>query len=284
MNRTQKEANARTVFSVPAGRFPLMIGSVVLAALSFFAASVQAGQADQAGQDEQAARYAAGRATSILLELVRKQRPVSRDGVDAFANAVLESPIDDFVAFDLVARSVMGHHGKKARPEQMERFIRDFRVSLVKFYSRSLVALELDPLKLDFCMAPVVQNRPQGGQAQRRSTMAVDMVFGYPVNDRYSGKRPVDCRDESFRFDKEKHRYSVTYKMVDVSRGGSKPGSAGQWKVRGIVLEGINIGLQFKNQFTAALRQSGGNLDRVINNWDNLVNPRDGADAGRQNS
>ena len=281
MNRMQTNASVRTFPRVPAAALSLMIGCLVAALLCSFAVSVQAGATEP---DEQAARKAASRATSMLLELVRNQRPVSREGVDAFANAVLASPIDEVVAFDLVARSVMGHHGKKASPAQIKRFIRDFRVSLVKFYSRSLLALELDPLKLDFCVVPGAQSRSARDAAQRRTSMAVDMVFGYPVNDRYSGKRPVDCRDESFRFDKDKHRYSVTYKMVDVSRGGAKPGSAGQWKVRGIVLEGINIGLQFKNQFTAAVRQSGGNLDRVINNWDNLVNPRDGADAGRQNS
>ncbi|MEM7220157.1 MAG: ABC transporter substrate-binding protein [Pseudomonadota bacterium] len=59
--------------------------------------------------------------------------------------------------------------------------------------------------------------------------------------------------------------YPLSYTM-----GRSK---AGQWQMKNIIINGINMGLTFRNQFASAVRdkQYGGDLDRVIDAWGGLV-------------
>lgn len=42
----------------------------------------------------------------------------------------------------------------------------------------------------------------------------------------------------------------------------------GSWKLRNVVINGINIGLQFRGQFQNYMEQYHGNIDKVIANWD----------------
>jgi phospholipid transport system substrate-binding protein len=42
---------------------------------------------------------------------------------------------------------------------------------------------------------------------------------------------------------------------------------SGPWKVTNVVLDGVNLGLAFRNQFATAMRQYGNNMDQVIDNW-----------------
>lgn len=41
----------------------------------------------------------------------------------------------------------------------------------------------------------------------------------------------------------------------------------GAWKVTNVVLDGVNIGLAFRNQFAAAMRAHGNDFDVVIDQW-----------------
>ncbi|WP_035572800.1 MlaC/ttg2D family ABC transporter substrate-binding protein [Halomonas halocynthiae] len=43
--------------------------------------------------------------------------------------------------------------------------------------------------------------------------------------------------------------------------------SDGQWKVVNVIVNGINLGLTFRNQFDQAMRQKDRNYDAVINSW-----------------
>lgn len=40
-----------------------------------------------------------------------------------------------------------------------------------------------------------------------------------------------------------------------------------QWKIRNINVSGIDLGLQFRNQFASTVKRNGGNLDRAIANF-----------------
>lgn len=53
--------------------------------------------------------------------------------------------------------------------------------------------------------------------------------------------------------------YPVAYTMVRQD---------GQWKLRNVTVEGINIGLQFRSQFASYMREYGNDIDKVIENWD----------------
>jgi phospholipid transport system substrate-binding protein len=56
--------------------------------------------------------------------------------------------------------------------------------------------------------------------------------------------------------------YPVAYTMVKVD---------GQWKLRNLVVNGINIGKLFRDQFTEAMRRNGQNLDKTIDDWADVV-------------
>ena len=42
---------------------------------------------------------------------------------------------------------------------------------------------------------------------------------------------------------------------------------SGQWKVTNVVLDGVNLGLAFRNQFASSMGQHGNDMDAVIANW-----------------
>lgn len=41
----------------------------------------------------------------------------------------------------------------------------------------------------------------------------------------------------------------------------------GDWKVRNVIIEGINFGQTYRNQFDAAMQQHRGDIDKVIDSW-----------------
>lgn len=53
--------------------------------------------------------------------------------------------------------------------------------------------------------------------------------------------------------------YPVTYTLALVD---------GRWKLRNIIVEGINLGLQFRSQFSNYMQKYNGDIDKVIENWD----------------
>jgi len=56
--------------------------------------------------------------------------------------------------------------------------------------------------------------------------------------------------------------YPVTYSMVELN---------GQWRLRNVIINGINVGKLFRDQFESSMRQNGGNLDKTIDGWGNVV-------------
>jgi len=56
--------------------------------------------------------------------------------------------------------------------------------------------------------------------------------------------------------------YPVQYSMV-------KQGN--EWKVRNVIINGLNLGKLFRDQFAQAMQENGNNLDKTINNWAGTV-------------
>lgn len=52
--------------------------------------------------------------------------------------------------------------------------------------------------------------------------------------------------------------YPVTYTMEKIN---------GEWKVRNVIINGINIGKLFRDQFADAMQRNGNDLDKTINGW-----------------
>lgn len=55
--------------------------------------------------------------------------------------------------------------------------------------------------------------------------------------------------------------YPVEYTMVKQD----------QWRVRNVIINGINIGKLFRDQFDEAMNRNGGDLDKTINGWGDVV-------------
>lgn len=71
--------------------------------------------------------------------------------------------------------------------------------------------------------------------------------------------------------------YPVTFQM--------QLDKTGAWKVRNLILNGINLGLTFRNQFGSAVEANRGNLDKAIAGWAPDAKALEGtsADAGKTN-
>ncbi len=56
--------------------------------------------------------------------------------------------------------------------------------------------------------------------------------------------------------------YPVSYTMVQLG---------GQWKLRNVIINGINIGKLFRDQFTDSMQRNGNDLNKTIDGWAEVV-------------
>nr|WP_216075579.1 MULTISPECIES: ABC transporter substrate-binding protein [Acinetobacter] len=66
-----------------------------------------------------------------------------------------------------------------------------------------------------------------------------------------NSKNPVVTID----FNNKGDKIPVSFQLVD---------KGNQWKIRNINVSGIDLGLQFRNQFAANVKRNGGNIDKAI--------------------
>lgn len=59
-------------------------------------------------------------------------------------------------------------------------------------------------------------------------------------------------------FNNNGEKIPVSFQLVD---------KGSQWKIRNINVSGIDLGLQFRNQFAATVKRNGGNIDKAIANF-----------------
>ena len=69
-----------------------------------------------------------------------------------------------------------------------------------------------------------------------------------------NSKNPVVTID----FNNKGEKIPVAFQLAD---------HGSQWKIRNINVSGIDLGLQFRNQFAATVKRNGGNLDKAIANF-----------------
>ena len=46
---------------------------------------------------------------------------------------------------------------------------------------------------------------------------------------------------------------------------------SGEWKLSNVIIESVNLGEVYRDQFLASAREQDGNLDTVIENWSTVV-------------
>ena len=149
--------------------------------------------------------------------------------------AVLD-PVIDFRGF---ARSVMGPYASSERYRsldeagrvqlrgQLDRFTEVMRLGLVRTYSKGLLAFGSSRIEVVQPPADIVESP------------------------RVSVRQLI--------YSDEPEPYVVMYQMGR--------GKSGDWKLRNVIIESVNLGEIYRNQFQAAARKHDGDLDIVIGSW-----------------
>ena len=151
--------------------------------------------------------------------------------------AEVDRQLSPVVAFNAIARSVMGRYARSATPEQLAQFSQVFKDSLISFYGRSLLAIDDTQVAIE----------------------RVDPVPESVLRDYHNGKSrlvPVNMTART-----SSGTLMITYSMIFLDE---------RWKLRNIIVDGINIGIQFRNQFAEVMGKHN-NIQHVIDHWPLLM-------------
>jgi phospholipid transport system substrate-binding protein len=161
----------------------------------------------------------------------------------------IQALLDPLIDFRGFARKVMGPYGSSERyrsldeggrqqlRDQLDRFTAVMRGSLVRTYSKGLLAFGGSKIEL---APPASAAAAEGDQADNSRLSVRQLIYA----DR---KKP----------------YEVMYQM-----GEEKPGD---WKLRNVIIENVNLGEIYRDQFLASAREHDGNLNAVIDTWTTVV-------------
>lgn len=145
----------------------------------------------------------------------------------------VEALLSQVVDFDSFSRSVMGPHSRDASEAQLERFSETFKWGLVRTYALALTEFN------DGEVVVVPPDRPPRNPKRQTVKMEIRTSAGevYPV------------------------LYSVSQQ------------DDGSWVIRNLIVNGVNMGLTYRNQFNSAMNDPkyGGDLDTVIDAWAGLL-------------
>lgn len=169
--------------------------------------------------------------TEQLVQAIEDNRAVYETDPAQFFQAV-EAVIEPVVAFDMMARGVMGSYAQQASFEQQQLFAQAFQRSLVEFYGKALVVydneeIEVLPVKAEYLSKPRVP---------------VEMI--------------IHAASDS---------YPLRYTMFQ---------DQGQWKMRNVIVNGVNVGKVFRSQFAQAMLEFQ-DLQYVIDHWQEIMQPVD---------
>lgn len=176
--------------------------------------------------------------TGELIELIRSaQNYVDEDEARFYDE--LETLLEPFIDFRSFARAVMGRHASRSAMNalpaeqqdvlegQIDRFSDVFAKGLVQTYGKGLLAFEGERIEV----VPAEQEDPTSSRAAVKQ-----LIYG---------ERPKP--------------FEVVYSL---RRDGH-----GQWKLRNVIIENINLGKVYRNQFAQQVKVYGGDIDRVISQW-----------------
>lgn len=193
-----------------------MAGALVVIAFALLSVHMplQAQSTDASGAE--GPQEVVTRVTTVIVKIVEDQGHLLETEPQKFYNAVSEvlSPV---VAFDYIAKGVMGRYAKEASADQLSRFAEVFQSNLISTYAKGMAlygSQEVVVLPLD------------GELGQRRRVSVVQKVI-------------TDAGENS-----------VIYTM-----GKSK--QTGEWMLLNVVINGVNLGNTFRSQFAQAMNKAG---------------------------
>ncbi len=160
-----------------------------------------------------------------IVLVVRAKQDIYEENPEEFIKAI-SFALQPLVDFKRISRNVMGRYYKDANKEQIEKFNKVFKASLLETYSKTLAEFKDE----EILVSSEVKKSSKGNR-EKVSLQIVTSTKVYPaIYDMYLNKQ-------------------------------------GQWKLINIVINGVNLGLTFRNQFYSLMEKEGNNLDVVIERW-----------------
>lgn len=139
----------------------------------------------------------------------------------------MDKALTDFVDFRRIAARVMGRYAHQTTPEQRDEFVVKFKRSLFDSYAQALV--NADDFDIEVKEATINPN--DAG----RASVQMEVISA-------SG-----------------NRYPVTYSMYKNDEG--------RWLMENVIVEGVNIGLAFRDRFSQEMEENRGQIQAVIDGW-----------------
>jgi len=166
--------------------------------------------------------------TERVLETIAEQKKLYGEKVTEQMVRVLIGVLKPVVDFQAFSRAVMGKHAKKADARQLQKFTQVFTESLVNFYLKTLITFEVK-------VVTVLEQKADFDANSGRATVYMQATGS------------------------DNSSYDLRYSM--------RTNSKGEWKVRNFLIEGINVGLTFLNQFDGAMARHANDINTVIGRW-----------------
>jgi phospholipid transport system substrate-binding protein len=172
----------------------------------------------------------------LVQEATEKVFALLKTGIDPSADTdkfivELSAILDPVVAFDYIARGVLGHHGKGLSEQEQAQFSYSFKKGLVNTYGKGISGFQ-----------------------------GLDIQV----------KAPSEVLDETVRRTAVVQEIAMGSGVVKVSYTMAKD-RQGQWKMINLVLNGINFGKTFRGQFAAAVEKNSGDVRKTIQEWEKGV-------------
>ena len=143
----------------------------------------------------------------------------------------MNQTMDGFVDFRRIAARVMGRYARQASPEQRDQFVESFKRSLFESYAQALVASR------DFRIE----------------------VLSATLNPRDDNRASVGMQVIT----ETGNRYPVTYSMYRAKND--------QWMMENVIVEGVNIGLAFRDRFSQEMEANRDQVQVVVDGWNDAA-------------
>lgn len=212
----------------------LSIIAAVFIAFAMFAIHIHAADSGPHKQVEQV--------TEKLIETIEETRHLFEQEPKRYYQAIADllEPMIDFPSF---TRGVMGEYGTRAYyqslpdaeakaqfRQQYNDFVEVFKQGLMQTYGKGFLAFNGQKITV------LAASKEELEQVAKQQTVDVHQA--------------IESGDE---------RYLINYKM--------RPDKDGRWLLRNVIIESVNVGQLYRNQFAAAMKKHQGDFQSVIDNW-----------------
>lgn len=159
----------------------------------------------------------------------------STNSTDEERRLAVEKELNDFIDYDRIARRVMAKYYKDASPKQRDLFNQVFKDTLLNTYAHGL--WEFEDYKVQ--LLPL-----RSGEQNLRNTQIMFEVIT-------ASGQVFPVTQSLFFHPKEK-----------------------RWMVQNVIINGVNIGQLFRDQFARLVAENNGDIDLAIYAWSNEVSDK----------